>query len=65
MPKLIVTDHDAKLTNSVATMLPTSYALLYEYHITKNARSRLKHVVGTRQIKGEDEKIFKLDVLVE
>lgn len=63
--KVIVTDHDTTLMNSVAKVFPTSYALLCRYDITKNVRSRVKPVVGTQQIKGEYEIIVKANVIVE
>ncbi|XP_050908699.1 protein FAR-RED ELONGATED HYPOCOTYL 3-like [Lathyrus oleraceus] len=39
MPKVIVTDRDITLMNSVAKVFPTSYTLLCRHHITKNVRS--------------------------
>ena len=38
-------DRDTALRNLVATIFPTSYALLCRYHITKNVRSRVKLAV--------------------
>ncbi|XP_058785176.1 uncharacterized protein LOC131660062 [Vicia villosa] len=51
--------------NSVATIFPSSYALLYRYHITKNVRSRVKPAVGTEHIAGKDGKLVKAGVIVE
>lgn len=62
--KFIVTDHDTTLMSSVANAFHT-YALLCSYHITKNVRSRLKHVVGTKQIYGEYGKMVKCNVILE
>lgn len=66
MQKVIVTDRDTTLMNSVAMMFHISYALLCKYHMTENARSLLKpHVVGTKQINSKDGKIFKSSVVLE
>lgn len=65
MAQFIITDRDIALMNSVATVFPTSSALLCKYHIIKNVRSRVKHVVGTKQVKCDYDKIVKLDVVVE
>lgn len=64
-PKVIVTRHNATFMNSVAKVFPTPYTLLFSYHITKNARNRIKPAVGTKQIKGEDGKMVKASVIVE
>lgn len=47
--KVIVIDRDTTLMNSVAKVFHTSYALLSMYDITKNVRSRVKHVVETNK----------------
>lgn len=65
MSKAIVTDRDTILMNSVENVSPTSYALLCRYHITKNVKSWVKPVVGTKQIKYEDGKMVKASVVVE
>lgn len=65
MPQVIITVHDTALMNSVATVFSTSSVLLCKYHIIKKVRSRLKPVVGTKQVKGEDGKIVKPGVVVE
>lgn len=65
MSQVIVTDRDTTLTNLVATMFHTLYALLCKYHITKNLRSRLKLAIDTKEIKGEDGKMVKPSVVVE
>lgn len=59
MPHVIVTYCDTALMNSVAKKNLKSYVLLCKYHITKNVISRLKHAVGTKQIKSEDGKMVK------
>lgn len=41
-PKVIVTDRDNALMNVVAKVFPTSTALLCQYHIAKNVRSKCK-----------------------
>lgn len=64
MSNVIVTDHNTALMNSVAKVFHTLYALLCKYHVTKNVRSRLKPVGGTR-IKGEDGKMVKPGVVLE
>lgn len=46
-------------------MVPTSNILLCRYHIIKNARGRLKHAVGTEQIKGEEKEMIKFSVILE
>lgn len=51
--------------NSVAKMFPSSPTLLSKYHITKNVRSRVKHVVGLKQVKHDDGKLVKPGVVVE
>lgn len=50
MSKAIVIDRDTILMNLIAKVLPSSYALLCRYHMTKNVRSRVKLVVGTKLI---------------
>ena len=65
MPKVIVTDRDTTLMNVVAIVFLTSSALLCRYHITKNVRSRVKPVVGSKQIAGEDGKLVKSGVIVD
>lgn len=65
MPNIIVTNYDTILMNSVAKVFPTSYALLYRYHITKTVRSIHIPVVGTKQIKGEDGKMVKVGVVLK
>lgn len=65
MPNVIVIDRNISLMNLVAKMFPTSYALLCRYHITKNVRSRRRHVVRTKQIKGGDGKMAKASVILE
>lgn len=56
MSKVIVIDRDTTLMNSFAKVFPTSYILLYRYHIIKNVRSRIKPTLGTKQINAEDGK---------
>ncbi|XP_050914620.1 protein FAR1-RELATED SEQUENCE 5-like [Lathyrus oleraceus] len=46
LSQVIITDCDTTLMNLVATVFPTLSALLCKYHITKNVRSRVKHVVA-------------------
>ncbi|XP_050875905.1 uncharacterized protein LOC127079564 [Lathyrus oleraceus] len=65
MLKVIVTDRVTALMNLIAKVFPTSYALLCRYHITKNARSRVKPTVRTKQIESEDGKMVKAGVVVE
>lgn len=65
MLNVIIIDRHTALMNSVAKVFPTSYALLCQYHITKKVRSRLKPVVGNKQIKDEDKKMVKPDVVLE
>ena len=64
MPSVIITDRNNSLMNAVGSVFPTSYALLYRYHITKNVRARLKLVIGNKEIKGEDRDIVKSSVVV-
>lgn len=59
MSHVIVTYCNTTLMNSVAKKIPKSYVLFCKYHITKNVISRLKHAVGTKQIKSEDGKMVK------
>lgn len=47
-PKVIITDRDTALMNSVSKVFPTSYTLLCRYHITKNVSSQVKPAVGTK-----------------
>lgn len=63
--KVIVIDRNTTLMNSTAKVFPTFYALLCRYHIIKNVRSKPKYEVGTKQIKGEDEKMAKAGVELE
>lgn len=63
MPHVIIIDQDTALMNLVAMVFPTSSTLLCKYNITKNVRSRVKHVVGTKQVKGKDRKIVKPGVV--
>lgn len=63
--KVIVTDHNTALINSIAKVFSNSYRLLCRYHIKKNTRSQVKPMVRTKQIKGEDIKMVKTDVIVE
>ncbi|XP_050889882.1 protein FAR-RED ELONGATED HYPOCOTYL 3-like [Lathyrus oleraceus] len=65
MPKAIVTDRDTALMNLVPKVFPSSNALFYRYHITKNVRSRVKHAVGMKQIESEDGKMVKEGVVVK
>lgn len=65
MPKVIVTDRDTDLMNSVAKVFSASYALLCRYYITKNVRSWVKLAVGTKQIESEYGNMVKTDVVVE
>lgn len=65
MSLVIITDRDNALMNSVATVFPTSSALLCKYHITKNVRSQVKPTVGTKQVNGKDRKMAKPGVVVE
>lgn len=65
MPKVIVTDHDTTLMNSITKVFPNSYTLLCRYHITKNVRSRVKPTVGKKQIESEDGKMMKEGVVME
>ncbi|XP_050898021.1 uncharacterized protein LOC127104925 [Lathyrus oleraceus] len=64
MPEAIVTDCDTALINSVVKVFPSSYALLYRYHITKNVRSQVKPAVGTKHIESGDGKMVKAGVVV-
>lgn len=63
--KVIVTGLNTALTNFVAKVFPTSYALLCRYHIRKNVISRVKPAVGTKKINGEDGKMVKVGVIME
>ncbi|XP_050877400.1 protein FAR1-RELATED SEQUENCE 5-like [Lathyrus oleraceus] len=65
MSKVIVTNRDIVLMNSVANVFSISYALLCRCHITKNVKSRVKPVVGTKQIEPKDENMVKVSVFVE
>lgn len=65
MSKVIVTNRDIVLMNSVANVFPISYALLCRCHIIKNVKSRVKPVVGTKQIEPKDENMVKAGVFVE
>lgn len=65
MPHVIVTDHDIALRNWVVNVSSTSFTLLCRYNITKNMRSKLKYMVGTKQIKGEDAEMIKSSVVLE
>lgn len=65
MPQAKDTDRDTALMNSISSVFPTSSALLWKYHITKNVKSQVKPAVGTKQIKLEDEKMIKLGLVVE
>ncbi|XP_050896729.1 uncharacterized protein LOC127103519 [Lathyrus oleraceus] len=60
VPKVIVTDHNTSLIKLVAKVFPSSNALLYRYHLTKNARSQVKPTVGTKEIESEDGKMVKV-----
>ncbi|XP_058761990.1 protein FAR1-RELATED SEQUENCE 5-like [Vicia villosa] len=63
MFKVIVTNRDTSLMNLVATVFHTSYALLCNYHITKNVRSRVKPAVGTKKIACENQKLVKAKIM--
>lgn len=54
MPKVIVSDRDTDLMNSIGKVFHTSYTLLCRYHMTKNVRNRVKLAVRTKQTKIED-----------
>lgn len=65
MSKVIEIERTTALMSSVTKVFPTSYALLYRYHITKNVRNRLKLALRIKKIKGEDGKMIKVGVVVE
>lgn len=65
MPKVIVTNRNTTLMNSIAKVFPASYVLLCRYHMAKKERSKLKPTVGTKQIKSEDGKMVKAGVILE
>lgn len=52
LSNVTITDQNTALINSVAKVFPTSYTLLFQYHITK-------------KIKGEDIKMVKPGVVLE
>lgn len=59
MPKVIVTDRNTALMKTIENVFPFSNALLCRYYITINVRSRVKPVVGTKQIEFEHGKMVK------
>ncbi|XP_050890067.1 uncharacterized protein LOC127095416 [Lathyrus oleraceus] len=59
MPKVIVISDNA-LMNSVAKVFPTSNALLYRYHMTKNVRSRVKPAVKEKIVFAWTDKVRHL-----
>lgn len=63
MPLVIIIDCDTALMNSVAMAFPTSLALFFKYHITKNVKIRVKSAVGMKPVKCEDGKVVKPDVV--
>src|ERR1044072_8620348 len=65
MPKVVVIDRDTTLMNVVAIVFSTSSTLLCRYHITTNVRSRVKPVVWSKQVAGEDGKLVKSGVIVD
>lgn len=65
MPKVIVTDYDIGLMNSVAKVFHNSYIRLCRYHITKNVRSQVKLAVDTNHIELRDGKMVKAGEVME
>ncbi|XP_058768454.1 uncharacterized protein LOC131642199 [Vicia villosa] len=65
MPKEIVTDRGPALMNVVAKVFPSSDALLCQYHISCNVRSKVKLVVGTKQVETEGGKPVMPGVVVD
>lgn len=63
--KVIVTDRGITLMNLVAKVSPTPYTLLCRCHIINNVRSRVRPATWTKQIKGEDKKMVKANVIVK
>src|SRR3954463_11292451 len=65
MPKASVTNRNTALMNAIAKVFPSSNALLCRYHIACNVRSKVKPVVGTKQVETECGKLVKPGVVVE
>ncbi|XP_058750193.1 uncharacterized protein LOC131623212 [Vicia villosa] len=65
MPKAIVTERDPALMNAVAKVFTSSDVLLCRYHISCSVRSKVKPVVGTKQVATEGGKVVKPGVIVD
>ncbi|XP_058751897.1 uncharacterized protein LOC131625001 [Vicia villosa] len=65
MPKAIIMDRDTALMNAVAKVFASFNALLCRYHIACNMRSKVKPVVGVKQVETEGGKPVKPEVVVD